>query len=212
MMSANVAGASLPGFRNARDTVIGDRPAAWAMVRTLWGASAERLRFFFAAKNGDSNDGTGGARMRVIQATTSTGEPSMNTIQAIETIRYQPQPNILWVRVHTDDGRVGLGETFTCPGRRRGHSSRHDRRFRAGSAHIQHRAHGTRSSAGPISTVTPARKCVRCPRSDIALWDLKGHRRPGSRSTICWRGNAGPTCPSTTPARTAAVLATRKDL
>src|ERR1700733_2572535 len=46
----------------------------------------------------------------------STGEPSMNTIQAIETIRYQPQPNILWVRVHTDDGRVGLGETFYLPG------------------------------------------------------------------------------------------------
>jgi hypothetical protein len=34
--------------------VIGDRPAAWAMVRTLWGASAERLRFFLAAIAADS--------------------------------------------------------------------------------------------------------------------------------------------------------------
>jgi len=27
----------------------------------------------------------------------------MNKVQAIETIRYSPQPNILWVRVHTDN-------------------------------------------------------------------------------------------------------------
>jgi galactonate dehydratase len=46
----------------------------------------------------------------------STGEPSMNKIQAIETVRYQAQPNILWVRVHADNGMVGLGETFYLPG------------------------------------------------------------------------------------------------
>src|SRR5579871_5208400 len=40
----------------------------------------------------------------------------MSTIQAIETIRYQAQPNILWVRVHADNGMVGLGETFYLPG------------------------------------------------------------------------------------------------
>jgi len=35
-------------------------------------------------------------------------------ITKIETIRLEehPNPNILWVRVHTDDGLVGLGETF----------------------------------------------------------------------------------------------------
>ena len=54
MMRAKVAGASFPGLRKARETVIGDRPAAWAMVRTLWGASAERLRFFSAAISVDS--------------------------------------------------------------------------------------------------------------------------------------------------------------
>lgn len=54
MMRAKVAGASFPGLRKARETVIGDRPAAWAMVRTLWGASAERLRFFLAAIAQDS--------------------------------------------------------------------------------------------------------------------------------------------------------------
>jgi L-alanine-DL-glutamate epimerase-like enolase superfamily enzyme len=33
-------------------------------------------------------------------------------ISALETIRVQQFPNILWVKIHTDDGLVGLGETF----------------------------------------------------------------------------------------------------
>jgi galactonate dehydratase len=33
-------------------------------------------------------------------------------ITAIETIRLEEFPNLLWVKVHTDEGLVGLGETF----------------------------------------------------------------------------------------------------
>jgi galactonate dehydratase len=33
-------------------------------------------------------------------------------ISAIETLRTAELPNILWVKVHTDEGLVGLGETF----------------------------------------------------------------------------------------------------
>lgn len=33
-------------------------------------------------------------------------------ITAIETLRIAEHPNLLWVRVHTDEGLVGLGETF----------------------------------------------------------------------------------------------------
>lgn len=33
-------------------------------------------------------------------------------ITQLETIRLQEFPNILWVRLHTDEGLVGLGETF----------------------------------------------------------------------------------------------------
>jgi len=38
-------------------------------------------------------------------------------ITKIETLRVEeyPNPNILWVRVHTDEGLVGLGETFWGP-------------------------------------------------------------------------------------------------
>jgi len=37
-------------------------------------------------------------------------------ITKVETIRHAKQPNILWVHIHTDDGRVGLGETYYLPG------------------------------------------------------------------------------------------------
>ena len=33
-------------------------------------------------------------------------------IVKLETIRIDEHPNLLWVRVHTDEGLVGLGETF----------------------------------------------------------------------------------------------------
>ncbi len=38
----------------------------------------------------------------------------MRIIQ-VETVRYPAQPNILWVRLHTDNGIVGLGETYYLP-------------------------------------------------------------------------------------------------
>jgi len=37
-------------------------------------------------------------------------------ITKVETIRFAPQPNIFWVRLYTDDGLIGLGETFYLPG------------------------------------------------------------------------------------------------
>ena len=40
----------------------------------------------------------------------------VGTIEAIETVRCQAQPNLLWARVHTSTGAVGLGETYYLPG------------------------------------------------------------------------------------------------
>ncbi|HLI34600.1 MAG TPA: mandelate racemase/muconate lactonizing enzyme family protein, partial [Terriglobia bacterium] len=37
-------------------------------------------------------------------------------ITKVETIRYGRQPNILWVRIYTDEGLIGLGETYYLPG------------------------------------------------------------------------------------------------
>jgi L-alanine-DL-glutamate epimerase-like enolase superfamily enzyme len=40
-------------------------------------------------------------------------------ITKLETIRLDEFPNLLWVHVYTDEGLVGLGETFFFPGRSR---------------------------------------------------------------------------------------------
>ncbi len=40
----------------------------------------------------------------------------VGTIEAIETVRWEAQPNLLWARVHTSEGIVGLGETYYLPG------------------------------------------------------------------------------------------------
>ena len=36
-------------------------------------------------------------------------------IEKLETIWIDAQPNTMWLRIHTDDGLVGLGETFYAP-------------------------------------------------------------------------------------------------
>lgn len=36
-------------------------------------------------------------------------------IMRLETIWIEEQPNTLWVQIHTDDGLIGLGETFYAP-------------------------------------------------------------------------------------------------
>ncbi|MCR9059165.1 MAG: hypothetical protein NXI02_17645, partial [Rhodobacteraceae bacterium] len=33
-------------------------------------------------------------------------------IEAVETLRLGAHPNLLWVRIHTEDGCTGLGETY----------------------------------------------------------------------------------------------------
>ncbi|MCY3596558.1 MAG: mandelate racemase/muconate lactonizing enzyme family protein, partial [Rhodospirillales bacterium] len=42
-------------------------------------------------------------------------------ITAIETISHARFPNLLWVHVHTDEGIIGLGETFYGTGSSEGH-------------------------------------------------------------------------------------------
>lgn len=40
------------------------------------------------------------------------GDIAPMRITALETVRLPPYDNILWVRLHTSEGIVGLGETF----------------------------------------------------------------------------------------------------
>lgn len=91
----------------------------------------------------------------------------------IDTITTPTYPNLLWVQVHTDDGLIGLGETFFGPaavaaylhetaapyllGKDPREIERHDQALSAGMAH---RAMG--AEARGVSAL------------DIALWDVYG--------------------------------------
>jgi galactonate dehydratase len=36
-------------------------------------------------------------------------------IVKVQTIRHTALPHLLWVQIHSDDGLVGLGETYYLP-------------------------------------------------------------------------------------------------
>jgi galactonate dehydratase len=40
----------------------------------------------------------------------------LGTITALETVRWAAQPHLIWVRVRTSSGLIGLGETYYLPG------------------------------------------------------------------------------------------------
>ncbi len=94
-------------------------------------------------------------------------------ITAMETIRLDEFPNLLWVQVHTDDGLVGLGETFfgakaveayihesVAPYLIGKHPLHIDRHARALYGYVGYRSSGVEMRGN--SAV------------DIALWDLFG--------------------------------------
>jgi galactonate dehydratase len=95
-------------------------------------------------------------------------------ITAIETLRTEEFANVLWVRVHTDAGIIGLGETFYGAGAVESHL--HDtlamRLLGKNPLHIEalHREMTNlpmaQSSTGAESRATSA--------VDIALWDIFG--------------------------------------
>ncbi|MGY2046700.1 mandelate racemase/muconate lactonizing enzyme family protein [Methylobacterium sp. JK268] len=95
-------------------------------------------------------------------------------ITAIETLRTEEFGNVLWVRVHTDAGTIGLGETFYGAGAVEAHL--HDvlagRLLGRNPLHIEalHREMSNlpmaQASTGAESRATSA--------VDIALWDLFG--------------------------------------
>lgn len=101
----------------------------------------------------------------------------MATITALRTIRITERPNLIWVELETDDGLVGLGESF------RGaqaveavlHESvapwligRDARHIEAISTHLMTPYLGFHSASAEVRAASAV---------DIALWDLAGQRQ-----------------------------------
>ena len=97
-------------------------------------------------------------------------------ITALETIRNAEHPNLLWVQVATDEGLVGLGETFYGPAAAEGHIHGTIAPYLIGKdpAHIEaHQAHLT----GYIGFVGASAEMRGRSAVDIALWDIVGQAR-----------------------------------
>ncbi len=94
-------------------------------------------------------------------------------VTAIETIRSEEFPNILWVQVQTDEGITGLGETFYGPASAEGHIhgliapyliGKDPRNIEAHQAHL----------IGYIGFVGASAEMRGRSAVDIALWDILG--------------------------------------
>ncbi len=94
-------------------------------------------------------------------------------VTAIETVRIEEFPNLLWVQVHTDEGLVGLGETFYGPGSAEAHVHGIIAPYLLGKDPQQierHQAH----LVGYVGFVGASAEMRGRSAVDIALWDLWG--------------------------------------
>ncbi len=96
-------------------------------------------------------------------------------ITAIETLRLESYGNLLWVKVHTEDGQLGLGETFLGPQSVEAHIHETIAPYLLGKNPGQRDLHwkqlrgylGFRSTGAEMRSLSAV---------DIALWDLWGRR------------------------------------
>ncbi len=95
-------------------------------------------------------------------------------ITAIETIRLGEFPNLLWVQVHTDEGLIGLGETFFGPAAVEAyiHESAVPRLIGSDPLRIDH--HSKTLLDGYLGFSSSGAEMRGLSAIDIALWDLFG--------------------------------------
>jgi len=94
-------------------------------------------------------------------------------ITALETLRISEHPNLLWVRVHTDEGLVGLGETWF--GAASVEADMHERIaalvLGEDPSRLEHLNRRMRPYAGFCGTGAEIRALSAL---DVALWDIAG--------------------------------------
>ena len=99
---------------------------------------------------------------------------------ALETIRIAEFPNLIWLKMHTSEGIVGLEETFFF--RRRSRPAFMTPLHRSSSGATRFRSKGSRRTSWAASAAArPARKCGQHRRLTSRSW-TSWTRRPDSRS------------------------------
>jgi L-alanine-DL-glutamate epimerase-like enolase superfamily enzyme len=95
-------------------------------------------------------------------------------ITALETIQLRELPNLLWVQLHTDEGLIGLGETFRGPDAVAGHLHGFVAPYLLGKDPLQIDRH-SRFLLNPYVGFGNSSAEIRAASAvDIALWDLFG--------------------------------------
>lgn len=95
-------------------------------------------------------------------------------ISAIETISLGEFPNILWVQVHTDDGLVGLGETFYAVAPVAAHIHETCAPYLLGKDPLRIDAHSRRFLDTYLGFNSVGVEMRAASAIDIALWDIFG--------------------------------------
>ena len=128
-------------------------------------------------------------------------------ITAVETLRLREFANLIWVRIQTDQGLIGLGETFM--GASAVEAYLHDtvapKLLGKDPLQIEARNRDLANYLGwgSAGVETRGNSAV-----DLALWDLfgKAHGRPCAK---CWAADRATRFASTTPARATSTFAMR---
>jgi len=95
-------------------------------------------------------------------------------ITAIETIRLDEFPNLLWVHVHTDEGLIGLGETFFGPASAEAYIHEHAAPRLIGSDPLRIDQISRMLLNGYLGFSGSGAEMRGLSAIDIALWDLFG--------------------------------------
>ncbi len=95
-------------------------------------------------------------------------------ITAVETITLGEFPNILWVQVHTDDGLVGLGETFYAVAPVAAHIHETCAPYLLGKDPLRIDAHSRRFLDTYLGFNSVGVEMRAASAVDIALWDIFG--------------------------------------
>ena len=133
----------------------------------------------------------------------------MSRIERIETIRLAEHPRTLWVQVHTDDGLVGLGETYYVPGAVAAVIHDIAAPHLLGQTPFDLERAWTTLFQETNFTATPARRCAPSRRSTSPS-GTSSARRAASRSTTCSAAGCATASAPTTPAPATATSATTR--
>ena len=114
------------------------------------------------------------SRQRAFQQARTQPDQTMK-ITAIETINLEEFPNLLWVHLHTDEGIVGLGETFYAVEPVIAHIHQTIAPLPAGPGPARRSTSTAATSSTTISASRASGAEMRAGSAvDIALWDILG--------------------------------------